>query len=90
MGKRRKEQVGGNGGSEAPTLPSCLPSLFWATGPDNWGGGNPQPLCTGCGSEQQAWGQEEWEGQVTPKARPTHLSKLRACGDGAERKKSTW
>ena len=94
-GKDGKEDKGagggtGRGGSEAPTpiLTSWLACLG-STAPDSWGGGDPQPLCAGRGPKSRAWGQERWKRQVTPKARPTHLSKLRACeGRGRERKKS--
>ena len=87
--KRRKERVGEQGAQEPPPS-SFLPAwpFLGSTDLDNRGGGDPQPLCAGCGPKRQAWGQERWQEQMTPKARPTHLSKLRACGgQGRERKK---
>lgn len=92
-GKEEKGAGGGDGGSEAPTsfLPAFLPGLFWAPQLLTPGVGGLQPLCAGCGPKRQTWGQERWEGQVTPEAGPTHLSKLRACwGRGRERKKIRW
>lgn len=93
----KKEEKGGVGGTGAGLrsphpLPAFLPGQFWAsqtlTAETEE---TPQPLCAGCGLQRPAWGQERWERQMTPEARPTHLSKLRACGgQGRERKKSSW
>lgn len=80
----------GEQGAQEPPPSSFLPAwpFLGSTDLDNRGGGDPQPLCAGCGPKRQAWGQERWQEQMTPKARPTHLSKLRACGgQGRERKK---
>ena len=86
MEKRRKEQVGEQGLKSPHPLPSCLPGLFWVPQTLTTGvGKTPQPLCAGCGPNRPTWGQERWQGQMTPKARPTHLSKLRACWGAGQR-----
>lgn len=89
--KKRKEW-GRAQGLRSPLLPpSFLPGLFWP----------PQPLTSGVGESSSPCVQDVGlssrpgvgsDGKnMTPKARPTHLSKLRACGgQGRERKKSIW
>lgn len=97
MQRRAAIRVGGKDGKEEkgasrewgfrgphPFLPACL-VCSGLHSPDNWSRGDPPALCAGCGPKRPVWDPERWEGQVTPKARPTHLSKLRACGGGAER-----
>lgn len=85
---RKDEKGTGQGtGAQKPLAPSFLPAwlALGSTAPDIWGGGKSSSPCVQDVGLSSRPGVRSERRDMTPKARPTHLSKLRACGGRAER-----